>query len=179
MSSFTSTADHESSERENSPFPDTRSIKDPIYDLSMLPAALRAHSSGLPNTTVEVDRFFCQFIDTCVPYSRRSAPSKRVHRRQFQRLRNIKQLGTSYYVWPGGSHNRFEHCLGDLKAGALALAAHHPTGVMHLAKTMVEHLSRQRGLSITDRDRRCVQLAGQRGPNNHRSRVDDPDRAPS
>ncbi|XP_022597563.1 deoxynucleoside triphosphate triphosphohydrolase SAMHD1-like [Seriola dumerili] len=31
---------------------------------------------------------------------------------QFQRLRNIKQLGGAYYVFPGASHNRFEHSIG-------------------------------------------------------------------
>lgn len=31
---------------------------------------------------------------------------------QFQRLRNIKQLGATYLVFPGASHNRFEHCIG-------------------------------------------------------------------
>ncbi|KAJ7499848.1 hypothetical protein FB451DRAFT_1206806 [Mycena latifolia] len=65
--------------------------------------------------------------------------------KQFQRLRYIKQLGTSYYVWPGASHNRFEHCLG----------------VAHLARSMVEHLRhKQPELGITPRDVDCVQIAG-------------------
>lgn len=32
--------------------------------------------------------------------------------KQFQRLRNIKQLSMTYYVYPAAAHNRFEHCLG-------------------------------------------------------------------
>ena len=31
---------------------------------------------------------------------------------EFQKMRNIKQLGLCYYVFPGASHNRFEHSLG-------------------------------------------------------------------
>ncbi|KAH8115674.1 hypothetical protein DFH11DRAFT_1299236 [Phellopilus nigrolimitatus] len=65
--------------------------------------------------------------------------------RQFQRLRAIKQLGVSYYVWAGASHNRFEHCIG----------------VAHLAGMLVERLkTMQPELGITERDVRCVQLAG-------------------
>lgn len=31
---------------------------------------------------------------------------------QFQRLRDLKQLGATYYVFPGASHNRLEHSIG-------------------------------------------------------------------
>ncbi|KAF5371517.1 hypothetical protein D9615_009616 [Tricholomella constricta] len=65
--------------------------------------------------------------------------------KQFQRLRNIKQLGTSYYVWLGASHNRFEHCIG----------------VAFLARSMATHLKEsQPELGITDRDIECVEIAG-------------------
>nr|XP_029131250.1 deoxynucleoside triphosphate triphosphohydrolase SAMHD1-like [Labrus bergylta] len=64
---------------------------------------------------------------------------------QFQRLRFIKQLGGVYFVYPGASHNRFEHSIG----------------VGYLAGKLAEALrSRQPDLDITDRDVLCVQIAG-------------------
>lgn len=64
---------------------------------------------------------------------------------QFQRLRRLKQLGGAYYVFPGASHNRFEHSIG----------------VCHLAGEVVESIrSRQPYLGITPIDALCVKLAG-------------------
>ncbi|XP_014669969.1 PREDICTED: deoxynucleoside triphosphate triphosphohydrolase SAMHD1-like isoform X2 [Priapulus caudatus] len=64
---------------------------------------------------------------------------------QFQRLRHLKQLGGTYYVFPGASHNRFEHSLG----------------VCYLAGELARKLRcRQPGLQISELDILCVQIAG-------------------
>ncbi|KAK3539172.1 hypothetical protein QTP86_027609 [Hemibagrus guttatus] len=62
---------------------------------------------------------------------------------EFQRLRNIKQLGGGYFVFPGASHNRFEHSIG----------------VAHLAGELVRSLQAQES-KINDKDVLCVQIAG-------------------
>ena len=67
---------------------------------------------------------------------------------QVQRLRELKQLGTSYYVFPGASHNRFEHSLGT---------AHLATNMFDALRTRAS--SDIRG-ALTGADRVAVQLAG-------------------
>src|SRR3990167_4860451 len=37
---------------------------------------------------------------------------KIIHSKYYQRLRWIKQLGFSNYIFPGAEHNRFAHALG-------------------------------------------------------------------
>ena len=64
---------------------------------------------------------------------------------QFQRLRDLKQLGVLYYVFPGATHNRFEHSLG----------------VGHLAGAMVKRFKEQQPeLDLTERDVGLLRLAG-------------------
>ncbi|ORZ14001.1 HD phosphohydrolase domain-containing protein [Absidia repens] len=64
---------------------------------------------------------------------------------QFQRLRDLKQLGSAYFVFPGGSHNRFEHSIG----------------VSHLAGTLIERFEKEQPeLDITEEEVRCIKLAG-------------------
>ncbi|KAL7676151.1 hypothetical protein ACOME3_002408 [Neoechinorhynchus agilis] len=64
---------------------------------------------------------------------------------QFQRLRDIKQLSTAHYVYPGACHSRLEHSIG----------------VCHLAGNLIRSLqTRQPELGISERDVLCVEIAG-------------------
>ncbi|PIF05822.1 MAG: phosphohydrolase [Draconibacterium sp.] len=60
----------------------------------------------------------------------------------FQRLRNIKQLGLSYLVYPGANHTRFEHALGTI----------------HLMRQAIAVL-RLKGVEITDEEADAVTIA--------------------
>ena len=64
---------------------------------------------------------------------------------EFQRLRNIKQLGFCYYVFSGASHNRFEHSLG----------------VSYLCGLLLKTIQKnQPELNITDRQIILIKIAG-------------------
>ena len=64
---------------------------------------------------------------------------------QFQRLRDISQLGGAYFVFPGAATKRFEHSLG----------------VSFLAKKFVTMISiNQPELNITSADILCIEIAG-------------------
>jgi HD superfamily phosphohydrolase len=63
----------------------------------------------------------------------------------FQRLRNIKQLGSCCFVFHGANHTRFEHSIG----------------VYHLTGNVIDHLIRnQPELKITEREKQIVKIAG-------------------
>lgn len=61
----------------------------------------------------------------------------------FQRLRRLKQLGLSYYVYPGATHTRFEHAIG----------------VMHLISIALLELKRK-GHNISKEEMDAVLIAG-------------------
>lgn len=64
---------------------------------------------------------------------------------QMQRLRGLKQLGTSEMTYIATTHSRFEHSWG----------------VMHLAERLAKEIRRkQPKLGITDKDIACVKIAG-------------------
>jgi HD superfamily phosphohydrolase len=60
----------------------------------------------------------------------------------FQRLRRIRQLGLTHYVYPGANHTRFQHAIG----------------AMHLMGQAIGEI-RSRGHEITDAEARAVTIA--------------------
>ncbi|HUX94660.1 MAG TPA: HD domain-containing protein [Bacteroidales bacterium] len=48
----------------------------------------------------------------------------------FQRLRNIKQLGLTSFVYPGANHSRFQHAIGAFHLMEMAVATLRSKGVM-------------------------------------------------
>jgi len=81
------------------------------------------------HNSIRVSEFALQFLDTP----------------QFQRLRDLKQLGSTYYVFPGASHNRFEHSVG----------------VYHLAGCLANYIRvNQPDLGVTQRMVDLVSVAG-------------------
>lgn len=64
---------------------------------------------------------------------------------QFQRLRDLSQLGMTKYVFPCATHSRFEHCIG----------------VAHLAGSWLQRFKTQQPeLELTEADIRQVEVAG-------------------
>uniref|UniRef100_A0A6C0FCA3 HD domain-containing protein n=1 Tax=viral metagenome TaxID=1070528 RepID=A0A6C0FCA3_9ZZZZ len=64
---------------------------------------------------------------------------------EFQRLRDLKQLGATNYVFPSATHTRFEHSIA----------------VSYLGKTMIENIKKnQPELNISQRDIDLIEIAG-------------------
>lgn len=63
---------------------------------------------------------------------------------EFQRLRNIKQLGACEYVFPGATHNRFSHSIGTF----------------YLAQKLINHIkNNQPELNINNDDIESIEIA--------------------
>lgn len=67
---------------------------------------------------------------------------------EFQRLRNLKQLGNSYHVFPGATHTRFEHCLGTAHLANLTFQYLSPQLINELDYDMNEVKSKQESVVL-------------------------------
>ena len=67
-----------------------------------------------------------------------------INTEEFQRLRDLKQLGATTFVFPSANHTRFEHSIG----------------VSHLAGLMIESLKKNGLETITERNIELCRIAG-------------------
>ena len=99
-------------------------------------------AAGLSNSKVKKIQFIKDpihgyiFIDDLV--------RELIDTRFFQRLRRIKQLSGSEYVYPGANHTRFEHSLG----------------VSYLAEKMANSIQKDEDVDLTEEDINHVKIAG-------------------
>lgn len=86
-------------------------VRDPVHNLIKFSAQL------------DIDHILWELIET----------------RTFQRLRRIKQLGFSEFVYPGASHTRFSHSLGALQTARYMLDALERNGLIHEKEDQHKH----------------------------------------
>ena len=100
---------------------ESQRIRDPLYGLIVFGAGTDSHAR-------ETDRIAWDLINTP----------------EFQRLRRIRQLGFSEFVYPGATHSRFAHCVG----------------AYHTARGIMEVIRRRHDGGQFDKDRSRVALLG-------------------
>lgn len=104
------------------------------------------HTFSIPSRMTAVDSKVSIFNDPIHGNIQMSGLCLRIiDTKQFQRLRELKQLGLCDFVFPGATHTRFSHSIG----------------VAHFAERVIRTLMQnQPELHVTEADLLCVKVAG-------------------